>query len=69
MLVHRDHLRARHELQSGMRVEQRLHDGGQADQRDVDPVLRGCQRGAPHDLSRREVAAHGVNCYSHVTRT
>ena len=66
MLVHRHHLRAGHELEPGMAVKERLHGGRDSDERDVDPILDRRLRGAPDDLGRRVIAAHGVDRDSHL---
>ncbi len=49
-----------------MVVEQRLHDIWQSHDRDVEAV-GFCRHGrAAHYLSRRVIAAHGVDRYSHL---
>ena len=49
-----------------MAVKERLHGGRDSDERDVDPILDRRLRGAPDDLGRRVIAAHGVDRDSHL---
>src|SRR6266566_5418451 len=65
MLVHAYDLRARHQYELRVLVEQRLHRAGQPHDRDVNAhLVSGLSRALQH-LLRRVVAAHGVDSDSH----
>src|SRR5438128_10435433 len=65
MLVHSYDLRAGHEHELRMLLQQRLHRAGQPDDRNVDAhLISGLSRALQH-LLRRVVAAHGVDSDSH----
>src|SRR6266702_4158694 len=67
MLVHADDLRAGHEHELRMLIQQRLHRAGQPDDRDFDAhLISGLGRALKH-LLRRVVAAHGVDGDSQLT--